>query len=101
MRTRRLILAFACSLMLGQVPGYLIGRCVRVLGVTAPEDARKVGFEYLELALQDLLPLDDSEFDRVVKRLKAIGIPLVSGYGFLPPKLHVAGPGVDWTEVDA
>ena len=83
------------------VPGYPIGRCVRVLGVTVPEDAKKVGFEYLELALQDLLPLDDSEFDQVVKRLTAIGIPLVSGYGFLPPKLHIAGPGVDWAEVDA
>jgi sugar phosphate isomerase/epimerase len=83
------------------VPGYPIGRCVRVLGVTAPEDAKKVGFEYLELALQDLLPLDDPEFDRVVQRLKSIGIPLLSGYGFLPAKLHVAGPGVDWAEVDA
>ena len=83
------------------VPGYPIGRCVRVLGVTAPEDAKKVGFEYLELALQDLLPLDDLEFDRVVQRLKSIGIPLLSGYGFLPAKLHVAGPGVDWAEVNA
>ena len=42
------------------VPGYPIGRCVKVLGVTTPEEAKKVGFEYLELALQDLLPLDTS-----------------------------------------
>lgn len=83
------------------VSGYPIGRCVRVLGVTAPEDAKEVGFEYLELALQDLLPLEDADFDRVVQRLKAIGIPLLSGYGFLPPKLPVVGPGVDWAEIDA
>jgi sugar phosphate isomerase/epimerase len=94
-------IAGAASAAEAPVPGYPIGRCVRVLGVTAPEDAQRVGFEYLELALQDLLPLDDSEFERVVTRLKAIGIPLVSGYGFLPPKLHVAGPGADWAEVDA
>jgi sugar phosphate isomerase/epimerase len=94
-------IAGAASAAEAPVPGYPIGRCVRVLGVTAPEDAKKVGFEYLELALQDLLPLDDSEFDRVAKRLKVIGIPLLSGYGFLPPKLHVAGPSVDWVEVDA
>ena len=106
---RREFLSVAAGVSLGgvaraaeaPVPGYPIGRCVRVLGVTAPEDAKEVGFEYLELALQDLLPLEDADFDRVVQRLKAIGIPLLSGYGFLPLKLHVVGPGVDWAEIDA
>src|SRR6185369_13970546 len=77
------------------VPGYPIGRCVRVLGVTSPEDAKKAGFEYLELALQDLLPLSDVEFDKVVTRLRGIGIPLVSGYGFLPANLNVFQPSRD------
>src|SRR5262249_46513346 len=44
------------------VPNHPIGRCVRVLGVTASEDAKTAGFEYVELALQDLLRLSDAEF---------------------------------------
>jgi sugar phosphate isomerase/epimerase len=77
------------------VPGHPIGRCVRVLGVTAPEDARRVGFEYLELALQDLLPLDDQAFAAVVTRIRAVGLPALSGYGFLPADLRVVGPDAE------
>ncbi len=83
------------------VPGFPIGRCVRVLGVTAPEDAKTVGFEYLELALQDLLPLSDADFAGVVARLKANGLPALSGYGFLPANLMLVGPTVDRARVDA
>jgi D-psicose/D-tagatose/L-ribulose 3-epimerase len=77
-----------------------VGRCVRVLGVTAPEDARTAGFEYLELALQDLLPLPDAEFAAVVTRMKAVGLPALSGYGFLPADSKVVGPGADPADID-
>jgi sugar phosphate isomerase/epimerase len=77
------------------VPDYPIGRCVQVLGVTAPEDAKTAGFEYLELALQALLPLSNDEFAKVVTRLKAVGLPAISGYGYLPADLKVVGPDVD------
>lgn len=82
------------------VPGYPIGRCVRVLGVTAPEDAKTAGFEYLELALQDLLPLSGEEFAKIVTRLRAVGLPLVSGYGFMPADVRIVGPDVDRNVVD-
>jgi D-psicose/D-tagatose/L-ribulose 3-epimerase len=77
------------------VPGFPIGRCVRVIGVTAPEDAKTVGFEYVELALQDILPLSEQEFAQTVTRIRALGIPALSGYGFLPADLKVVGPEVD------
>jgi len=96
-----IVFALACSLMHGQVPGYPIGRCVRVLGVTAPEDAKKVGFEYLELALQDLLPLSEEAFAKTVMRIKAVGLPAISGYGFMPADVMIVGPSVDWAKVDA
>jgi sugar phosphate isomerase/epimerase len=79
---------------------YPIGRCVRVVGVTAPEDAAKVGFDYVELALQDMLPLADEEFEKQVARIKALKIPAISGYGFLPAELRVVGPEVDRAKVD-
>lgn len=82
------------------VPGFPVGRCVRVLGVTAPEDAKKIGFEYLELALQDLLPLSDEEFSVVVARLRTNGLPALSGYGYLPADLAIVGPAVDRAKVD-
>ena len=82
------------------VPGYPIGRCVKVLGVTTPEEAPQVGFEYLELALQDLLPLTDAEFARTVVRLRATGLPALAGYGFLPADVQLVGPDVDTNRLD-
>src|SRR5688500_14647672 len=83
------------------VAGHPIGRCVRVLGVTAPEDAKTAGFEYVELALQDLLPLPDPEFAKIAERIRKLGLPAISGYGFMPADLQIVGPNVDWTKVDA
>lgn len=82
------------------VPGFPIGRCVRVIGVTAPEDAVKAGFEYVELALQDILALPEEEFERTVRRIKGLGLPALSGYGFVPADLKVVGPDVDHKRVD-
>jgi D-psicose/D-tagatose/L-ribulose 3-epimerase len=95
-----LLTAAATAAGVDPVPGFPIGRCVRVLGVTAPEDARRVGFEYLELALQDLLPLPDFEFAAIVQRLRDNALPAISGYGFMPADLKVVGPGVDRAAVD-
>jgi sugar phosphate isomerase/epimerase len=83
------------------LPDHPIGRCVRVLGVNAPEEAKKVGFDYLELALQDLLPLSDEEFAKTVARLKAVGLPAISGYGFLPADLQIVGPAADAKRIEA
>src|SRR4051812_47409756 len=96
--TMLLLLAAAVT---GPVKDYPIGRCVRVVGVTAPEDAAKVGFEYVELALQDMLPLSEGEFEQQVARIKGLGIPAISGYGFLPADLKVVGPEVDRAKVEA
>jgi sugar phosphate isomerase/epimerase len=82
------------------VPGFPIGRCVQVVGFTTPEEAKKVGFEYLELAMPALLTLSDEAFAKEVARLHGIGLPLVSGYGFLPGNLRVVGTNVDNAELD-
>jgi len=82
------------------VYGYPIGQSVEVLNVTAPEEAKKMGFEYLELALQNLLPLSDVDFSNQVQRISYIGIPAHSGYGFLPADLQVVGNNVDNAHLD-
>jgi sugar phosphate isomerase/epimerase len=100
MRLATVLFLFAAAAATAQVKDYPIGRCVRVVGVTAPEDAAKAGFEYVELALQDMLPLNDAEFAQQVQRIKGLGIPAISGYGFLPADLRVVGPDVDDRKVD-
>jgi sugar phosphate isomerase/epimerase len=95
------VFALALGYLHAQVAGYPIGRCVRVLGVTAPEDAKKAGFEYLELALQDLLPLSEDEFAKTVARIRAVGLPAISGYGFMPGDVMIVGPDADAAKIDA
>jgi D-psicose/D-tagatose/L-ribulose 3-epimerase len=82
------------------VPGFPIGRCVQVIGVTTPEEAKQAGFEYLELALPALLPLSDGEFEKQAARLRGIGLPMLSGYGFIPSDLRIVGTNVDIVQVD-
>ena len=82
------------------VPGFPIGRCVQVVGFTTPEEAKKVGFEYLEIAMPALLTLSDEAFAKEAARLRGIGLPMISGYGFLPGNLRVVGTNVDNAEVN-
>ncbi|MDB6131563.1 MAG: hypothetical protein JWM04_2670 [Verrucomicrobiales bacterium] len=77
------------------VPGFPVGRCVKVLNIQTPEEAGPAGFEYLELAMQDLLPLSEADFETTVKRLKALPIHALSGYGFLPADLKILGPDME------
>ena len=77
------------------VAGFPIGRCVKVLGISAPEDAQTAGFEYVELSLPNLLPLPDEEFARTVTRIQGLGIPALSGYGFMAADARVVGPSLD------
>jgi sugar phosphate isomerase/epimerase len=76
------------------VPGHPIGWCLRVQG-TAPEDARAAGFEYMELAMQDVIDLSDQDFERTAARLAALGVPARAGYNIIPAELKTVGPEID------
>jgi D-psicose/D-tagatose/L-ribulose 3-epimerase len=82
------------------VPSFPIGWCIRAQG-SAPDDARAAGFEYVELAMQDVLSLSDEEFDKVVKRFEALGVPAVVGYNIVPAELMLVGPDADPAKQDA
>ena len=69
--------------------------------ISSPEDAKTAGFEYLEINLPELLPLSDDEFAKTAARLRGLGIPLLSGYGFMPAELKLVGPAVDAARIDA
>jgi sugar phosphate isomerase/epimerase len=85
------------------VPGYPIGWCIRANG-SAPEEADAAGFEYVELALQDVNDLGDADLDKLAGRLKALaaaGLPARAGYNFFPDQLRLIGPDVDRARLDA
>lgn len=76
------------------VPGYPIGWCIRA----RPEafvDAAAAGFEYVELALQDLLGQSAPEFALRAGALAASGRPALSGYNPFPREMKLVGPEVD------
>src|SRR5205814_10627669 len=81
------------------VPGVPIGWCIRAQG-SAPDDARAAGFEYVELAMQDVLSLSDPDFDKAVARFQALGVPALVGYNIVPAELMLVGPDADQAKQD-
>jgi sugar phosphate isomerase/epimerase len=82
------------------VAGHPIGWCLRIQGTTL-EDAKKAGFEHVELALQDVLSLDEEAFGALKTRLRGLGIPALGGYNLVPNDLLITGPAVDLEKQDA
>ena len=76
------------------VPGYPIGWCIRAQPA-AFADAKAAGFEYVELALQDVLGLSEADFATLRGQLKETGLDAFSGYNPIPADLRLAGPGID------
>jgi sugar phosphate isomerase/epimerase len=82
------------------VAGFPIGWCIRAQG-SAPDDAKVAGFEYVELAMQDVLSLSDEDFDKAAARFAALGVPAVVGYNVVPAELMLVGPDADKAKQDA
>jgi D-psicose/D-tagatose/L-ribulose 3-epimerase len=82
------------------VPGYPVGWCIRA----RPEvfvQAKALGYEYVELALQDVYGLPDADFSKLAAVLQEQGLPARSGYNPIPKELKLVGPNVDATKLDA
>jgi D-psicose/D-tagatose/L-ribulose 3-epimerase len=83
-----------------RVAGFPVGWCVRARAEVFA-DAKRAGFEYVELAMQDILGLSDLEFAQLGVHLKRLGLRALSGYNPIPPELRLVGPTVDRTKQDA
>jgi D-psicose/D-tagatose/L-ribulose 3-epimerase len=82
------------------VAGMPVGWCIRA----KPEvliDAKSAGFEYVELALQDVLAMTDEEFGKFTAQLQSLGLRALSGYNPVPKELKLVGPDVDQAKLDA
>src|SRR6185436_4732384 len=82
------------------VPNFPIGWCIRAQG-SAPDDTKAAGFEYVELALQDVLSLSNKDFAKTEAHFKALGVPALTGYNIIPADLMLVGPDADKAKQDA
>jgi len=86
------ILSLSIAPAAGQRPKVQVGYCSSLKNVDA---AKAAGFEYLELATTEVAGLSDEDFEKLVKRLEAIGLAVPVTNAFLPATLKVTGPGVN------
>src|SRR4029453_13693030 len=54
--------------------------------------AKRAGFEYVELALQDVLGLSNADFEALRAEFESTGVPALSGYTPIPADLKIVGP---------
>lgn len=81
------------------VAGYPIGWCIRAKA-PAFADAKGAGFEYVELALQDVLPLSDDDFNQLAAELQKLNLRALSGYNPIPKELKLVGADVDAVKLE-
>jgi D-psicose/D-tagatose/L-ribulose 3-epimerase len=73
------------------VPGYPVGWCIRT-NAAAFADAKSAGFEYVDLAMQDVLGLSDQDFDALRGHMKGLGLDAIAGYNAIPADVRLVGP---------
>ncbi|MEO7190208.1 MAG: sugar phosphate isomerase/epimerase family protein [Vicinamibacterales bacterium] len=66
-----------------------IGYCV---GLGDLEIAKAAGFDFAEVRVGEIMALSDAEFDALVVRARAIGLPTPAAYQFLPASMRLTGP---------
>ena len=74
------------------------GCCVNLLpetevpaGIGYAGELKKLGYDYIELPLNQLTQLEDGEFEKAVETLKEIGLPCRSCNDFMPSVYQIVG----------
>jgi sugar phosphate isomerase/epimerase len=75
----------------------LVGYCV---GLKDIEVAKQAGFDFAEVRTVEISALSDVEFDALVARVQAIGLPTPSAYQFLPDRISLTGPQPATPEIE-
>ena len=65
------------------------------------ERIAKVGFDYVEMPLAQIMALDDEQFERVLAKISDLGLPCEACNNFFPVTMRLTGPSVDEVAVDA
>lgn len=76
------------------VSGYPIGWCIRSQPA-ALADAKSAGFEYVDLAFQDVLAMSDAALAAFRGELTRLGLDAFAGYNAIPADMRLVGAGID------
>ena len=68
-------------------------------GIEIVEQARDLGYDYIELSLAHLAALTDEAFDSLRGRLQASGLACEACNNFFPRAVRLTGPEVSWPQV--
>jgi D-psicose/D-tagatose/L-ribulose 3-epimerase len=79
--------------------GLPVGCFARLEG-KALEEVKAAGFDFAEIGLRNAVALSDADFDQLVARTRALGLPVLAAINFLPPELKVVGPEIDKVKQD-
>ena len=69
-----------------------VGYCAKLDEVDA---AKAAGFDYLELRTSEIAALSDADYERLLERIKQVGIPVPVTYLFIPGTIKLTGPNID------
>jgi D-psicose/D-tagatose/L-ribulose 3-epimerase len=72
-----------------------VGYCAKLSEIEA---AKAVGFDYVELSTSEIVALSDSDFDKLVGKLKELKLPVPVSYLFIPARIKLTGPEIDKEE---
>lgn len=92
--------ASASAAVPAPVAGFPIGWCIRANKPQTFVDAKSAGYEFVELALQDVLSLSEEDFDRLASTIRSSAPPVLAGYNPIPKDLVLLGPAADATKID-
>jgi len=61
------------------------------LGLDQAEYCKKIGFDYIELSLDRIMMMDNSDFSKLGKQLESTGMPCLVCNNFIPPSVRLVG----------
>ena len=68
-----------------------------ITGIEVLADTERIGFDYIELSLSDIMRLDTTEFTRTKQRLEHSGLKCEACHNFIPSNIRLTGPDADLT----
>jgi D-psicose/D-tagatose/L-ribulose 3-epimerase len=72
--------------------GSMISPASDPLGIAIVEDLARMGFDYIELSLANIVELSDEAFARLCRRLASAGVACEACNNFFPPRVRLTGP---------
>jgi sugar phosphate isomerase/epimerase len=68
-----------------------------VTGIEVLPDLERLGFDYIELSLSDIMKLDESEFTSMIQHLEKSTVKCEVCHNFIPSNIRLTGPKAEVT----